>query len=476
LSEFGAPFSPDTQEVGEKCAVFVAYNIEEAALVTAAALHSMQHRGQAASGIAVADYGEISRYVGEGLVENVFSAEILSQLPGHFAIGHNRYPTSGGPGHPLPTIENGGQNEQLSFALNGNIALTALLEDLLERYGVEYTGLNDAELMSRALGTLVAKGMSGEEAVVEAYSSFTGAFSAVTMMPDKIMAFRDECGIRPLHIGRMGSGFVVASETCAFDDIGATAIQEVKPGELIVIDANGMRSHQVVSPNEKNDLFELVYFASERSTFKGERIERIRQRMGARLAEECPVDADIVIPVPSSAIPAAQGYAQMSGIEYADGLLRNPDYKKRTFIEPTQEARTRGVEAKLSALPAVHGKRVVVIDDSIVRGTTTIAIVNMLRQAGAREVHVRISSPPVLYPDFYGTDIPRQDTLLAHRRSIEEMRKFLGVDSLGYLSLTGTIAATGYSKDIFSTSCFDGDYSIPIGHFEETINREAVFV
>ncbi|HSX35936.1 MAG TPA: amidophosphoribosyltransferase [Patescibacteria group bacterium] len=462
----------------EKCAVFGAFGVPHALSVTKTALQAMQHRGQEAAGIAVkTKNGRLQWYGGAGLVKDVFADAKLLQTPGKNAIGHDRYATSGGSGgsHPQPTMEN---ENSLSFAHNGNLALTGAMEQFLREHSVSFGGLNDSQMMGRVIAWHVNQGVSLDTAIAAAYPLFTGAFSAAALNNDMLVAFRDECGIRPLSLGKLGRGYVVASETCAFDAIGARFIRDIKPGEMVTIDATGLRSHQIIPPNPKADLFELVYFASQDSLFKGIRIGDMRVRMGEQLAREWPAAADIVVPVPNSAIPAARGFATQSNLPYIEGLHRNPQYQKRTFIEPNQAARTQGVREKLKALPVVKGKRVVLVDDSIVRGTTMVAIVQMLRDAGAREVHLRISSPPVRYPDFYGTDIPNQLELLANRMNNAQMCEHLGVDSLGYLSLEGTIAATGRPGDEFSACCFDGIYPIAIGfHYADIENiKEPVLV
>ncbi len=457
-------------EVSEKCAVFGAYNIPRAAHVAKEALQALQHRGQAASGIASPIKGKLARRGGEGMVAEAYSDGVLNILTGVIAVGHNRYPTSGGggDGHPQPAIE---ANGRVAFAHNGNLALTTKLKHFLTIKHVAHTGLNDSELMARTIGTYIAAGETLAQAIALAYPLFTGAFSCVAVTDDSLAAFRDSCGIRPLCVGTLAGGFVIASETCALDAIGATFVRDVDPGEMVLITADGITSYRLAAANPKSDLFELVYFASEHSMYHGQRICDIRGRLGERLAQEQPAKADIVCPVPNSAIPAAEGYAKASGLPYVLGLVRNPKYVKRTFIEPDQDARAAGVRAKLHADPSiVGGKRVVIVDDSIVRGTTTVPTVQMLRDAGATEVHLRISSPSVRYPDFYGTDIPDQTELLASRMSLAQMCEFLGVDSLGFLSLEGTTSATGEPVSNFCTACFNGDYPIPIG---ENINNIA---
>jgi len=468
LSEFSGLNSPD---IGEKCAVFAAYNIENAAEVTAVALHAMQHRGQEATGIATVDGGRVWRYGAAGMVKDVYVDGVLDQLPGRTSVGHNRYSTSGGIGgdHVQPTVENFGR---MAYAHNGNLALTAGLRTFLENHGIPTHQLNDSGMMGRSLGYFAARGALMSEAVHEAYPHFGGAFSSVAATQEGIGAFCDQCKIRPLSVGLLDDGYVVASETVAFDAIGAEFVRDVKPGELVVINKDGLQSHQITQPDPHFDLFELVYFAHEESLFKGQPIRDIRYRMGQLLARQQQLSADIVISVPSSANPAAAGYAEASGIPFAEGLVRNPDYIKRTFIEPTPEARAEGVRRKLSPTPEVRGKELIVVDDSMVRGNTNRAIVRMLRDAGALAVHVVLASPPVKYPDFYGTDIPDQRQLIANQMDIAGMCRYIDADSIGFASLPDTIAATSQPAQTFSASCFDGKYPIPIGSLDATVRRD----
>lgn len=452
-----------TDRLQEKCAVFGAYNVGPgAARLTFYGLWALQHRGQESSGIVSSDGKHLHRHVAPGLVANVYREEDLEQLPGSAAIGHNRYATSGagGDAHGLPSFM---CNRSYAFAHNGNLPVTKALEGFLDEHEIDRDGMNDSEMMGAAIGYYLEQGMTLEKAIIEAFPMFTGTFSSVAIGPNQLAAFRDECGIRPLSIGRLDKGYIVASETCAFDTVGATFIRDVKPGELVIIDKKGLRSHQVVAPRSKLDIFELVYFARPDSMIMGKSVNEVRKNLGRELAKEYKLDADIVVPVPDSAIPAALGYAQASGIPFEMGLIKNR-YIHRTFITPTQKLRRQHAKMKLNPMPDIlRGKRVVLVDDSIVRGTTTQQITHMLYDAGAKEVHILVSSPPVLYPDFYGINTPDQKELIAARMSVDEIRKHLGADSLGYLSYQGMVRATGQPASVFSTSCFTGVYPVPIG-------------
>nr|ALS91582.1 sulfate transporter N-terminal domain with GLY motif protein [uncultured bacterium] len=450
-------------ELTEKCAVFGAFGVGSgAARLTFFGLWALQHRGQENSGIVSSDGKRLYRHTAPGLVANVYREEDLEQLPGTTAIGHNRYSTSGAAdnSHAQPAFMCG---RDYAFAHNGNLPSTKALEIFLDARGVDGATLNDSEMMAAAIGVYIEDGLSLGEAVVKAYPLFTGTFASVAMGKDQLVAFRDECGIRPLSLARLGKGYIVASETCAFDTIGATHIRDIEPGELIVIDRQGVHSRQVVAKRPKLDIFELVYFARPDSIILGKSVNEVRQNLGRELAQEYRIQADIVVPVPDSAIPAALGYANASGIPFEMGLIKNR-YIHRTFIRPTAKLREQDLQMKLNPMPQVlSGKRVILIDDSIVRGTTTQKMTRMLYEAGAQEVHLLISSPPVKYPDFYGINTPDQKELIAARMSVEEIRKHLGADSLGYLSYKGMIRATGQPANVFSTSCFTGVYPIPIG-------------
>ncbi len=452
----------DFHKLAEKCAVFGVFGIAGAARLTFFGLWALQHRGQENSGIASSDGKQLHRHTAPGLVANVYREEDLEQLPGSIAIGHNRYSTSGAAdnSHAQPAFM---WDRQFAFAHNGNLPSTRALEGFFDERGFDHSKLNDSEMMAAAIGEYLQDGLSFEDAIVAAYPLFTGTFASVAMGKDQLVAFRDECGIRPLSLAKLGDGYVVASETCAFDTVGATFIRDIEPGELVVIDKHGVHSRQVVPARPKLDIFELVYFARPDSIILGKSVNEVRQNFGAELAKEFKIDADIVVPVPDSAIPAALGYSRASGIPFEMALIKNR-YIHRTFIRPTAKLREQDLQMKLNPMPHVlTGKRVILIDDSIVRGTTTQKITSMLYAAGAKEVHLLISSPPVKYPDFYGINTPDQKELIGARMSVEEIRKHLGADSLGYLSFNGMIRATGHPASVFSASCFTGVYPIPIG-------------
>lgn len=461
----------DDHVLSEKCAVFGIYGSSgEAARVTYYGLWALQHRGQESSGIASSDGKKLHRRAANGLVANVYREEDLDKLPGSVAIGHNRYATSGD-ARELYNQPIMNSSKSFAFAHNGNLPDITKLSAFLEKNGVATTNLNDSHMMAEAIDHYLVKGLSLEQAIKSAYPLFEGVFSAVAMDKTKLVAFRDQCGIRPLSIGRLGDGYVVASETCAFDTIGATFLRTVHPGELVVIDKRGITSHQVVKGNQKLDIFEFVYFARPDSVLMGQRVNTVRQRFGAELAKEFPVDADIVIPVPDSSIPAAIGYARARGMPFDMGLIKNR-YIHRTFIQPTAEMRRRDVKMKLNpVVESIAGKRVVLVDDSIVRGTTMRQVVQMIRDAGAKELHVVISSPPVKYPDFYGINTPDQAELISSRLSVDEIRDYIGADSLHFLSYEGMIRATNLPENVFSMSCFNGVYPIPIGNAAKTINH-----
>jgi amidophosphoribosyltransferase len=451
------------EQLQEKCGVFgVLSSSPDAARLTYYGLWALQHRGQESSGIVSAQGRELRKHGGAGLVAQVYREDDLDRLRGRLAIGHNRYATSGAKGdaHVQPIVD-----AEAGFALahNGNLPDTTKLQEFLGERGVGVAGMNDSEMMAAAIGWYIRQGKGLADAIEVAWPLFTGAFSCVAMTTNRVVAFRDECGIRPLALGTLGDGFAVASETCAFDTIGAAFLRDVKPGELVEISPEGVQGRQVVKARPALDIFELVYFARPDSLIMERKVNEVRRNLGRQMAKEFPLEADVVVPVPDSAIPAAIGYAQELGIAFDHGFIKNR-YIHRTFIRPSQVMRERDVRTKLNPVPeVVMGKDVVVIDDSIVRGTTTGKIVDMLYGAGARKVHVLISSPPVRYPDFYGINTPDQQELIAARLSVEEIREHLGATSLGYLSIEGMVAATGWPPSKFCMSAFNGKYPIGIG-------------
>ncbi|MBI2632940.1 MAG: amidophosphoribosyltransferase [Parcubacteria group bacterium] len=452
----------------EKCGIFGVYgNGVEASRLTFFGLFALQHRGQESSGIAAFNGKSLQYHKGMGLVAQVYDENAINRLSGHTAIGHNRYTTRSGSSltHAQPVI----LCDEFAFAHNGNLPSVAALVDFLSVRNIATEGLNDSELMAQAIVWYCANGLSFEDAVAQSYSLFTGSFSFIALYRNTMIAARDECGIRPLSIGRLttagiekNDSFVFSSETCALKTIGASFVRDVSPGEMVIINSSGMRSKQVVKPNPKLDIFEFVYFSRPDSMLNGKSVYEVRKNFGKILAREKRIDADMVIPVPETAIPVAISYAESCGIPLETALIKNR-YIHRTFIEPEQSLRERGVQLKLNALDALlYNKRVIVLDDSIVRGTTSRQIVRMLRDAGAREVHFLVSSPPVKYPDFYGIDLSKQNELLAPHKTIEQMREHIGADTLYFLSYEGMIEATGLTEDAFCSSCFTGKYPIDL--------------
>ncbi len=450
-------------------------------------LYALQHRGQESAGIAVSDGSRIVVYKDMGLVAQVFDESVLNTLRGHIAIGHCRYSTTGSSvwENAQPTFR-ATPSASLALGHNGNLIntleLAALLDDTGPAWHSKITGTSDTDVLTalfagapaapRATGSPVAdpaaavrpagRPDSVEEGALAALPLVRGAYSLVFMDEQTLYAARDPQGFRPLVLGRLERGWVVASETAALDIVGAAFIREVEPGELIAIDERGVRSRTFAPPQPKGCLFEYVYLARPDTTIAGRGVQATRVEVGRRLAAEHPAEADLVIPVPESGTPAAIGYAQASGIPYGQGLVKN-SYVGRTFIQPSQTIRQRGIRLKLNPLrDAIAGKRVVVVDDSIVRGNTQRAIVSMLREAGAAQVHVRISSPPVAWPCFYGIDFASRAELIAGGLSVMEICTSIGADSLGYVSLDGLIAATTLPAGRLCRACFDGEYPIPV--------------
>ncbi len=448
--------------LGEKCGIFGIFGMGlDASRLTFFGLYALQHRGQESSGIASSDGKKINCYKNAGLVSQVFDEKAITSLAGHMAVGHNRYSTSKGAGveHAQP-IEV--RDQSLVLVHNGNLPHTKLLDSFLKEAGVEFSNLSDSAMITEAIYKLTKSGIEIEKAVEKIYPLITGAFSILIMVKDKIVAIRDKFGIRPFSIGRLNGGYVFASETCAFNPIGAEFLRDVQPGEMVVVDEKGIRSKKLMEGDQKLDIFEFVYFSRPDSRLLDRSVYEVRKEFGKRLAEEYPIEADVVIPVPETAIPVAIGYASERKIPFEMGLIKSR-YIHRTFIEPEQHIRERGVKLKLAPLTEViKNKRVIVVDDSIVRGTTSRQIVKMLFETGAREVHFLVSSPPVRFPDFYGIDLPREEDLLASRKSTEEMCRYLGSTSLNFLSYGGMVAATNLPESSFCASCFNGVYPIEI--------------
>ncbi len=448
----------------EKCGVFGIYApTHDVARLSYFGLYALQHRGQESAGIAVGHNGKIEYHTGMGLVSTVFDEETIERLRGQVALGHVRYSTTGttSAANAQPLI---GEHRSGPFAIghNGNLVNTFHLREQLSEEGVEFSSTTDTEVILRLIEQSSAPSL--ELAIAEAMHRMQGAYSLGIMVPDRIIAVRDPHGVRPLCIGRLNNdGWVISSESCALHVIGARFVREVEPGQIVTFSKSGMEAIQVFEPERKAMcIFEFIYFARPDSHIYGRNIYTTRQRMGNLLAQQAPADADLVIPVPESGIPHAVGYAEVSGIPYGQGFIKNR-YIHRTFITPDQRLRDLGVHIKLAPLKeAIAGKRLVVVDDSIVRGTTTGPEISLLREAGAREVHLRINCPPLRYPCFYGIDTSTQEELIAARMTVEEIRDHLGADSLEYLTMPNLVKAVGLPKNNFCTACFDARYPIPI--------------
>lgn len=460
-------------EINEKCAVFGVYGKGlDVARLTYFGLYALQHRGQESSGISAADGKTIRTHKALGLVAQVYTEENLKKLAGHIAIGHNRYSTSGGSlfQHTQPVVDF--DDNMVVVAHNGNLPRLDKLKAFLKEKNVPTDHYNDTEHMYAAIKWYLKQGHTLEDAVKASFPLFTGAFCLLVMTKNTLVAVRDEYGIRPFSIGKLNGGYILSSETCALDTVNAEFVSDVAPGEMIVINEHGLRSITLAKVNQKIDIFEFVYFSRPDSILLGKRIYKVRENLGRQLAKEYPLDADAVIPVPDSAIPAAIGYANSLKIPFEFGLVKNR-YIGRTFIMPDQKLRDRGVQMKLNPIDEViKGKKIVLIDDSIVRGTTVKKLVSLVRNAGAKEVHLLISCPPVKYPDFYGINTPFQKDLIGANMSVKEIEKFVGADSLYYLSYEGLIKATELPEDVFCTSCFTGKYPIDIGENAKAIRFE----
>ncbi|HEY4418161.1 MAG TPA: amidophosphoribosyltransferase [Pseudonocardia sp.] len=456
----------------EECGVFGVWAPgEDVANLTYYGLYALQHRGQEAAGIAVSDGHRMVVFKDLGLVSQVFDEQVLSSLKGHLAVGHCRYSTTGSTTweNAQPTFRTTATGSGIALGHNGNLVNTAELRDEVaalrasaakpDRSAIPSS--TDSDIMTELLAATAAD-TGVEEAAMRLLPRVRGAFSVVFADEQTLYAARDPHGVRPLVLGRLERGWVVASETAALDIVGASVVREVEPGELLAIDADGLRSSRFAAPEPKGCVFEYVYLARPDTTISGRSVHAARVEIGRRLAAEHPVDADLVIPVPESGTPAAIGYAQGSGIPYGQGLVKNA-YVGRTFIQPSQTIRQLGIRLKLNPLrDVIRGKRLVVVDDSIVRGNTQRALVRMLREAGALEVHVRIASPPVRWPCFYGIDFATRAELVAGALDTEGVRRSIGADSLGYVSLEGLIAASEQPRTRLCSACFDGEYPIPL--------------
>jgi amidophosphoribosyltransferase len=446
----------------ESCGVFGIFSpVEDVARLTFFALFALQHRGQESSGIATADGKKIRVHTGMGRVSNVFDEATLSLLPGHIAIGHNRYSTAGSSraANAQPIVVGNG-SQTIAIAHNGNIINATHLYEELTAQGYTFRGATDTEVIANLI--LSCPDKTWVEKIRYAMRRLQGAYSLTLMTTRGLFAVRDSFGVRPLCLGSIDSSWAVASESCALDHIGAEFIREVEPGEIVFINEDGIESYPGDAGRRGICIFEYIYFARPDSVINGRLLHPARQAMGAGLAQEHPVDADLVMGVPDSATAAGIGYARESGIPLAEGLIKNR-YVGRTFIEPDQRIRDLGVKLKFNPLPQMlDGKRLVVVDDSIVRGTTTPSVVKILKRAGAKEVHMRICAPPIRYPCFFGVDMATRRELIAAQKSIPEICDFIGADSLGYLSVEGLIKAVALPRDIFCLACFTGDYPIPV--------------
>ena len=455
----------DDDHLREECAVFGIFGHDEAAALTALGLHALQHRGQEAAGIVTHDGAQFHAHRGIGLVGDIFADKaVIERLKGNIAIGHTRYSTTGEPMmrnvQPLfAELDFGG----LGIAHNGNLTNAVTMRKDLVSNGCIFQSTTDTEIiihfMATCRGTVVDR-------LVSALRRVEGAYSLAVMGEDFLIGVRDPCGVRPLVLGQLGDSYILASETCAFDIIGATYMRDVEPGEVVVINADGLQSYRPFPVTKSRYcIFEHIYFSKPDSIFDGMSVYEARKRIGMELAREYPVDADVTVPVPDSGVPSAIGFAAQSGMSYDLGIIRN-HYVGRTFIEPSDEIRHLGVKLKHNANRAViFGKRVVLVDDSIVRGTTSRKIVEMVRNAGAREVHMRISSPPTTHSCFYGVDTPERDQLLASKHTVEEMRKIIGADSLAFISIDGLYRAMGLAgrnpnEPQYCDACFTGDYPV----------------
>ncbi|MFH1639050.1 MAG: amidophosphoribosyltransferase [Chloroflexota bacterium] len=446
----------------ESCGVFGVYTThDDVARLTFFALFALQHRGQESAGIATADGKKIQVHAGMGLVSQVFDESSLEKLVGHIAIGHNRYSTRGSSklANAQPFLVGEGDNK-LALAHNGNIVNAEALYKELSEQGYTFKTSTDTEVIANLI--LSSHESNWIDRIRYAMRRLQGAYSITLITKDRLFGIRDPLGVRPLCLGKINSDWVIASESCALDHIGAVFIREIEPGEIVSITENGIESFKEPSPRKGLCIFEYIYFARPDSVINGRLLYTARQAMGARLAKEYPVEADLVIGVPDSATAAGNGYSLASGIPLAEGLLKNR-YVGRTFIQPDQRIRDLGVKLKFNPLPKlISGKRLVVVDDSIVRGTTTPQVVKLLRSAGAKEVHMRICAPPLRYPCFFGVDMATRQELIAAQKTVEEIRKYIDADSLGYLSLKGLFEAIGLPEETFCTACFTGDYPIPV--------------
>ena len=458
---FRAPFDHPNEE----CGVIGVFTPEgEASRLAFFGLFALQHRGQESAGIAAANGENVVVHADMGLVTQIFREPDFYPLVGDMAIGHTRYSTSGSSElcNAQPLLVDG-KHGQLAVANNGNIINALQLRDQLQdEWNCTFASTTDTEVIAQLLAH--ATGANWEDRVFQCMRQLEGAYSIVVQTKDTMIAARDPLGIRPLCLGKLNGGWVVASESCALDHIGAEYIRELDPGEVIIVDGNGLHTATWSGGTGRQALcvFELIYFARPDSLMAGQLVHSARQELGAQLAREHPVDADLVIGIPDSSTAAAVGYAQESGIPFSEGLVKNR-YVGRTFIEPEQRLRDLGVRQKFNTLvDVIQGKRLVVVDDSIVRGTTTPHVVNLLRKGGAKEVHMRVCAPPIKHPCFMGVDMASREELLAANNTLEDIRTIVGADTLGYLSVEGLLEVVGGTKGGFCDACFTGNYPVPV--------------
>jgi amidophosphoribosyltransferase len=446
----------------EACGVFGIYAPgEDVARITFFALFALQHRGQESAGIATSDSRKIQVYARMGLVSQVFDEESLSQLTGNIAIGHNRYSTTGSSRvcNAQPIIVGSGEN-LIAVAHNGNIVNAEHLSKELSEKGYTFNSTSDSEVIANLIHS--APGANWVEKIRHSMARIQGAYCLTILTKDQLIAVRDPLGVRPLCLGKINGYWVIASESCALDHIGALFVRDIEPGEILVIDAKGLQSNRKTGEKKATCIFEYIYFARPDSIIDGRLVYSARQAMGETLAEEYPVEADLVVGVPDSATVAGIGYANRSCIPQGEGLIKNR-YVGRTFIAPDQRMRDLGVKMKFNPLREIlHDKRVVLVDDSIVRGTTTPKVINLLRKAGAKEVHMRVCAPPIRHPCFFGVDMASRWELIAAQKSIEGIRQYIGADSLGYISMDGLVKSVGLPNNKFCMACFTGEYPIPV--------------
>jgi amidophosphoribosyltransferase len=451
---------PTMDKLKEECGVFGIYGHTEAANLTYLGLYALQHRGQESVGIATSDGERLRMHKAMGYVADNFSEDTFATLSGTSAIGHVRYSTAGESGlkNAQPILIDCAHGE-VAVGHNGNLVNAQDLRDRLVDEGSIFQTTSDTEVLLHLYAR--SKAPTVEDALIESVTQAQGAFSLVFLTKDKLVAIRDPHGFRPLTLGRLGDAYIVCSETCALDLIDATWVRDVEPGEVLVIGASGAKSYHPFHPAPAaHCIFEHVYFSRPDSYVFGQSVNEVRTELGRRLAREAPVEADVIVPIPDSGVCAATGFAEESGTPLRVGLIRN-HYVGRTFIEPHQSIRHFGVRVKLNPVRSIlQGKRVVLVDDSIVRGTTSRKIVKMVRAAGASEVHMRISCPPTISPCFYGVDTPRRAELIGATHSIEEIRRYIGADTLSYLSLDGMLSSVGTARSSYCTSCYTGQYPV----------------